>query len=154
MVKDPEDPSNKVAVRYRLAILKNLHDNFNAESEYTCAYETFTRNVPFNVQKPEPSAWGTCLCSICLNSELKLESLQVDHLIKNLSNLSMIKDENIHSTVWQKVPVGGSTGSAKINKMVLSLPIPKFIKKLITDLKVLKDHLYHVHMQFKASKNA
>ena len=45
MVKDPEDPSNKVAVRYRLAILKNLHDTFNAESEYTCAYETFTRNV-------------------------------------------------------------------------------------------------------------
>ena len=75
MVKDPEDPSNKVAVRYQLAILKNLHDKFNAESEYTCVYETFTKNIPFKVQKPEPSAWGRCLCSICLNPELKLESI-------------------------------------------------------------------------------
>ena len=39
-------------------------------------------------------------------------------------------------------------------KMALSLPMPKFIKKLITDLKVLDDHLYCVHMQFKAFKNA
>ena len=46
----------KGAVRYRLATLKNLHDQFNAESEYTCAYETFTRSVHFSVQKPEPSA--------------------------------------------------------------------------------------------------
>ena len=112
------------------------------------------------------------LCSICLNPELKLESLrtnkkehfkwdetrdynQVDHLIKNLLNLSMIEDENIHFTKWQKVPVGGSNSNANISKkMVLSLPMPKFTKKLITELKVLKDHLYHVHMQFKAFKNA
>ena len=117
-VKDPEDPSNKVAVRYRLATLKNLHDKFNAKSEYTGASETFTRNIPFNVQKPEPSAWGLYLCSICLNPELKLESLwtnkkehfrwdeardynQTDHLIKNLSNLSLIKD-NISFTEWPR----------------------------------------------------
>ena len=58
--------------------LKNLHDKFNVEPEYTCAYETFTRNVPFNVQKPEPSGWGTRLISICLNPELKLESLRAN----------------------------------------------------------------------------
>ena len=67
----------------------------------------------------------------------------------------MIEDENTNFTEWQKVPVGRSSGNAKISKkMVLSLPMAKFIKKLITELKVLKDRLYRVHMQFKAFKNA
>ena len=95
-----------------------------------------------------------------MNPELKLESLQtnkkehfkwdetrdynqVDYLIKNLSKLPMIVDENIHFTEWQKIT----------KKMVLSLPMPKFIKKLTTELKVLKDHLHCMHMQFKAFKN-
>ena len=81
-----------------------------------------------------------------MNQEIKLESLltnkkehfkwdetrdynQVDHLIKNLSNLSMIEDENFHFIEWQGVPIGGNNGNAKISKkMVLSLPLPKFTK--------------------------
>ena len=67
----------------------------------------------------------------------------------------MIEDKNFHFIAWQGVPVGGNNGNAKISKkMVLSLSLPKFTKWLITELKVLKDHLYHVHMQFKAFKNA
>ena len=74
-----------------------------------------------------------CVFSICLNPELKLESLrtkkkehfkldeardynQVDHLTKNLSNLSMIEDENIHSLNGKKFPLVEATVMQKLTR--------------------------------------
>ena len=57
---DPSDPERNMPVRYRMAYLKALYLKFVAECELLCSYETFTRNVPFNVIKPSASDRGTC----------------------------------------------------------------------------------------------
>ena len=41
----------------------------------SCCYEKFTRNTPFYITRPKPDDWGTCLCAMCLNPELKLKAL-------------------------------------------------------------------------------
>ena len=64
-----------VPLRYRLSSLKALYQKFLAASSLSCFYETFTRNVPFYITRPKPDDWGTCLCPMCLNPELKLEAL-------------------------------------------------------------------------------
>ena len=45
-------------------------------------------DIPFNVIKPSPNDWGTCLCAKCLNPELKLEALA-----KALSDKSLKWDD-------------------------------------------------------------
>ena len=41
-----------------------------------CSYAQFSRYVPANIIKHHPEDWGTCLCMLCLNPELKLESVK------------------------------------------------------------------------------
>ena len=36
----------------------------------------FSRYVPDNILKPKPEDWGTGLCKVCLNPELKVEVLK------------------------------------------------------------------------------
>ena len=86
----------------------------------SCSYETFTWNVPFYITRPKPDDWGTCLCPICLNPELKLEALakhlnESSYTYRNKIeateiNLLILKIREIKSkevikyTEWQKVP--------------------------------------------------
>ena len=62
--------------RYRLASLEILWEKFMAEERVDCSYAQFTRYIPSNIIKPKPEDWGTCLCMICLNPELKLSCLK------------------------------------------------------------------------------
>ena len=41
----------------------------------SCCYGTFAQNVPFYITRSKPDDWGTCLCTIGLNSDPKLEVL-------------------------------------------------------------------------------
>ena len=177
---DPSDPERKVPLRYRMAYLKTLHLKFVAECELSCSYETFTRNVPFNVRKPSASDWGTCLCATCLNPELKLEKLpklkkieeglqenmddeKFAKLIQNIESLQEIEkavdtdvEEEITFPEWQKVenPKSKKKGSKISRKVQSTLKMSRFIKLLVNELTTLKDHLHRVHMQFKAFKDA
>ena len=162
------------------AYLKTLHLKFVAECELSCSYETFTRNVPFSVRQPSASDWGTCLCTTCLNPELKLEKLaklkKIDEgleenmddekfakLIQNIESLQE-KEKAVHTVVeeeitfpeWQKVenPKSKKKGSKISRKVQSTLKMSRFIKLLVNELNTVKNQLHHVHMQFKAFKDA
>ena len=75
LATNPENKNQKSQVRFMLGYLKTLHSKFEAEVGILCAYETFTRLVPYYIRKPKASDWGTCLCAVSLNPKLKLERL-------------------------------------------------------------------------------
>ena len=73
--KNPEDPDEILPLRYRLCTITALFEKFKAENSQECSFSYFAQNCPFNVVKPNPNDWGTCLCAMCLNPEIKLEAL-------------------------------------------------------------------------------
>ena len=89
VITDPFDPSVKVQIRYRMGHLQTLFEQYKAEVENECSWTSFKRYIPFNVKKPNPSDWGTCLCIACLNPELKFQRL-ID--LKSL-NYTHLKEE-------------------------------------------------------------
>ena len=68
----PDIKKAKKDLRYRLMSIKDLHLKFITDNEVECSYQHFARQVPDNIIKPKPEDWGTCLCMVCLNHELKL----------------------------------------------------------------------------------
>ena len=66
----------KEGVRYRRDTIEILHKKLLAEAMVKCSLSTFARYLPKNVAKPKPEDWGTSLCKMCLNPELKIEALR------------------------------------------------------------------------------
>ena len=64
----------KKGTRYRLALLKVLHEKYCSEFE-DISFSYFCKLIPSGIVKPKPEDWGTCLCKICINPELKLAAL-------------------------------------------------------------------------------
>ena len=52
----------------------------------------FCRYVPEQIKKPKPQDWGTSLCKICLNPELKVEGLKS-------SNVECSTDVSVESLI-------------------------------------------------------
>ena len=132
----------------------------------------FTRNVSFYITRPKPDDWGTCLCAVCLNPELKLEAL-AKHLNESYIhrngievieiNLLILKIREIKSrevfkcTEWQKVQnynVSAKKGAKVSRKVECHLSMQNFLKILTKELQYLKDHLNQVYTQIKAFKEA
>ena len=87
----PDIKKAKKDLRYRLMSIKDLHLKFITDNEIECSYQHFARQVPDNIIKPKPEDWGTCLCMVCLNPELKLECIKrtitnVNLTLDNLTN--------------------------------------------------------------------
>ncbi|CAF4541901.1 unnamed protein product [Didymodactylos carnosus] len=84
-----------VPIRYRLHNLNVLHEQFQAETGTSCSYSMFCQYIPPNIKKPNVNDWGTCLCMLCLNPQMKLEKLirmnAIDSTDTNLHNI--IKDD-------------------------------------------------------------
>ena len=176
MKKNPANPDEILPVRYRLCSLKSLYEKFKAENMQECSFSYFTQNCPFNVFKPNPNDWGTCLCSTCLNPEIKLEELSkvtkrtdikwndtMDY--KNISEIiEKVKSINYDSSItfaeWQKVvPTGGKKRKNKkivkvSRKMLLTLSFQKFKKRLLDELNFMYEHKARVYSQYKAFKLA
>ena len=68
--------AKKEGVWYRRDTVEVLHEKFVAEAMVDCSMWTLTRYIPSNVVKPKPQDLGTSLCKLCLNPELKVESLR------------------------------------------------------------------------------
>ena len=66
----------KIDIRYRLDFVCILHEKFLAETDLDISLSHFSRLIPKNIIKPEPTDWGTSLCMTCLNPQLKLEGLK------------------------------------------------------------------------------
>ena len=168
MKVNPEDKEEKVPVIYWLGTLHCLHDKFLAESITGCSLEYFRTNCPFYVIKPKANDWGTCLCDICLNPELKLEALaktigdndlkwgdnkgykDIDSLIGKLKC-----EKSVSYNEWQMVTNEKSKKGSKTSRKV---PLVKKFSIIVSivkkDLLRLKEHLIRVHAQYKALKLA
>ena len=176
MVADLVDESKKVPVKFRLGTIMTLHSKFESECDTCVSVEIFRINIPFNVIKPNPNDWGTCLCGMCINPELKLDALadttqdktfkwtddkdynEIDDLLERVKALAISKQAVIYNE-WQIVKirkiVKGRLVESKVSRKVPVKESMKVFKlKLIKDLERLKDHLQRVHSQFKAFKEA
>ena len=61
----------KEGIRYRRDIIEVLHEKFMCEAMIECSARSFGRYVPENIPKPKPEDWGTSLCKVCLNPQLR-----------------------------------------------------------------------------------
>ncbi|CAF4393386.1 unnamed protein product, partial [Rotaria magnacalcarata] len=168
-------------IRYLLNHLSTIHQRFMTETGNNCHYSTFTRYIPDYVLKPSIDDWGTCLCIVCLNPQLKLEKLQrikflypvlkallpdgltditdlVTDEIKTkdfLDNLVKLEDEqfNITYTEWTKKKNYKSNVPVSI-KTTLTSSISDFITKFSKEINDLVSHIDRVRQQFRAAKQA
>ena len=171
---DVRKTSKGTAIRYVLGNYKTLHQKFISIVE-NCSYQTFLRAIPHYVRKHSASEWGTCLCALCLNPELKLESLvnkkmlekvnledtinsesDFKYLLATLKSITeKFKNESVLYNAWIKVPTPLSRKGCTISrKMLFSEKVPELCKLLINELNILKEHLLPALMQFKAFKSA
>ena len=79
-------------VQFRRDTIECLHQKFMSETLIECSLSAFSRYVPSNIIKPKPTDWGTSLCKICLNPELKVEAINESGVDLNYL-LSMTNDE-------------------------------------------------------------
>ena len=92
----------KEGIRYRRDTIEVLHKNLMCETIIECSACSFSRYVPENILKPKLEGWGTGLCKVCLNPELKVEGLKnsnvtVDWLL-SLTNKELKEYEKQFST--------------------------------------------------------
>ncbi|CAF4916224.1 unnamed protein product, partial [Rotaria magnacalcarata] len=151
-------------IRYLLNHLSTIHQRFMTETGNNCHYSTFTRYIPDYVLKPSIDDWGTCLCIVCLNPQLKLEKLQrikflypvlkallpdgltdITDLVTNeiktkdfLDNLVKLEDEqfNITYTEWTKKKNYKSNVPVS-TKTTLTSSISDFITKFSKEIDVV-----------------
>ena len=162
----PDKKHAKKGIRYRCESLKELHAKFLADHDYECSYAQFTRYVPDYIVKPKPEDWGTCLCMVCLNPELKLEAARRN--IPNISlTLDMVKDggyskeiEKACTTIkectkvftyleWSKEKGDNTkTTSYHSKKNALSCSGDKFSKLFLTDMENLYSHALNFKSQY------
>ena len=77
----PDKKKYVKGARFRTASLLTLYNNFESQNPGQCTYATFTKYWPALFVKPLASEFGTCLCTICQNMELKVEALKGRKLI-------------------------------------------------------------------------
>ena len=146
-------------IRYRLNNLNILHQQFELESNIDIDYVTFTRYVPSYIKKPNHDSWGTCLCIICLNPQIKYEKM---HQLKNKypciksiidstpvdlydlakdnikinefkENLAKLNREDIVVTFceWQKKKIANCTAPVS-TKIPMSISMKEFVEKFVS----------------------
>ena len=121
-----------VQLRYRLGSLRCLHQLFCMErEELDCSLSAFVKNVPSYIAKPRDQDWGTCLCILCINPQLKLErltalklinyvdfeSISDDQFTSLLLQLNVLQEKNNQEDIayseWQKIPNPKPTKTGK-----------------------------------------
>jgi hypothetical protein len=85
-------------VRFLLNHLINIHQKFILETHYECSYSTFTRHIPSYIISPKPHEWGSCLCIVCLNPQIKFERIiQLKNKHPVLNRLSSLMTNDLMS---------------------------------------------------------
>lgn len=106
----PVPDKKKAGFRYRLCYLHVLHHKFMADTGVDCSYSHFCRMVPSYVIRPKPQDWGTCLCILCLNPELKLEALKKTREFKkvclSIEEIAKYTDEELEELISKIKQVG------------------------------------------------
>ena len=161
----------KDGMRYRLATLEILWEKFLAEegADY-CSYAQFTRYTPTNIIKPKPEDWGTCLCMICLNPELKFSALKktMPELDININNvhekerefkqaLKLIEETGVdyyylelqRNKENKNVKQSGIKTTYFSQKTACSANAKEFAKKLDNDVKKFLEHLVTMRSQYR-----
>ncbi|CAF2777232.1 unnamed protein product [Rotaria sp. Silwood2] len=172
---------NHQQIRYRLNHLTVLHQQFKVETKTNVDYHTFLRYVPSFVVKPKVDDWGTYLCIICINPQIKFDKLNqlkstkpitkqlvnsmpidLNEVLNNQQSNKQLKDAlhelkrekfSLTYNEWQKVKISGSSSTVS-KKVPLVASIEDFIERFLLEIENLKQHLQRVHQQFKAAKEA
>ena len=162
----PDKKHAKKGIRYRCESLKELHAKFLVDHDTECSYAQFTRYVPNYILKPKPEDWGTCLCMVCLNPELKLEAAKRN--IPGISlTLDMVKDGGYSKEIekvciaikectkvfnyleWSKEKADNTkTTSYHSKKNALSCSGDKFAKVFLKDMENLYSHAINFKSQY------
>ncbi len=160
---DKKKQINHQQIRYRLNHLTVLHQQFEIETNIDIDYYTFLRYIPSFIVKPKVDDWGTCLCIICVNPQMKFDKLNrlksTKPIIKQLLNsmsvdlnevlnnqqstkqlkdaLHQLKHEKFSLTYneWQKLKMLGSA-SAMSKKVPLVASIEDFVKQFFLQIEV------------------
>ncbi|CAF1283943.1 unnamed protein product [Adineta steineri] len=168
-------------IRYLLNHLSTIHQRFMTETGNNCHYSTFTRYVPDFIVKPSVNDWGTCLCAICINPQMKLEKLQnlksrhsiiktvlIDGLtditelvtdeIKTkyfINNLATLKHEQFNITYSEWVKKKNEQSNVPIStKTTITSSMADFVNKFVNEIENLTHHIDRVRQQFRAAKQA
>ncbi|CAF1583018.1 unnamed protein product, partial [Didymodactylos carnosus] len=128
-------------IRFLLSHLVNVQQRFIVETNYKCSYSTFTRHIPHHIITPKPSDWGTCLCIVCLNPQLKIEKL----LQSQSHRLQLVPLSNIITSDLPLI-VSDLTKIKQIIDELNNLNTEKFLD--------LVKHIGGVKSQFRAAKQA
>ena len=170
---------DKVNIRYRLDFAHILHQKFLLETSYDCSFSQFCRLMLKDAIKPKATDWGTWLCMICINPQLKLEGLK--RSIKNKFNGLSIEDLNsqkknckrkrkkcmVSYLEWMKVmsrkekvaekgkeegkEEGRSERAVTYNteKVNLTDPSKNFASKFVAELVLLQEHNWRKVSQYR-----
>ena len=172
---------DKEEIRYRRDTLEVLHEKFMCEENIDCSYRNFCRYVPEQIKKSKPQDWGTSLCKICLNPELKVEGLKssnvgcsTDVSVESLISLNneerkgftkkMSKKKLVTYKEWQTekgstTKVSKTTKDATIQsktyrsvKVVVTEDCKTFIQKLFKEIDEINAHNIRKISQFRRIK--
>ena len=104
---DKRQTSQGMPVRFALGHYKTLHEQFVASVE-ECSLRTFMRSIPHYIKKPSDTDWGTSLCNICLNPELKVESLYHNKVWAEMVDLQeVMKSEEEFNILLRRIEETG-----------------------------------------------
>ena len=123
----------KENVRYRRDNLDVLHEKFMGEENVECSYCHFCCYVPEQIVKPKPEDWGTSLCKMCINPELKAEGLKNSVGTEiNIDNLVSLNQEELNE-LKENLSTDTFVTSRPWDKRVLSnnLKFFSFLHKLV-----------------------
>ena len=73
----------KEGIRYWRDTIEVLHEKFMCETMIECSEHSFSRYIPENILKPKPEDWGTSVCKVCLNPQVKVEGLKNSNVTVN-----------------------------------------------------------------------
>ena len=70
------------------------------EGDDACSLSSFMRYIPASVIQPKREDWGTCLCKMCTNPQLKLDALLAANILdeKNLVE-DVVQDQMTHTAL-------------------------------------------------------
>ncbi|CAF1481061.1 unnamed protein product [Rotaria sordida] len=124
-------------VRYCLNNMKILHQQFELETSIDVDYVTFTRHVPPYIQKPNHDSWGTCLCIVCLNPQLKYEKIQqLKHKYSNIKNFMNSAPTDLYDLVSDEMKIKEFKDNlAELEKEKIVVTFCEWQKKKIPDYK-------------------
>ena len=170
-IQVPDKKKYMIGARFRTSSMISLFNTFETQYPGLCSSGTFHKYWPIEYVKPCASEFGTCLCILCQNMELKVEALVARKMLEpgfsledviRESRLENFEQENdfkaelnnlsesstsVGYLEWTKVkqteisPNTGKPKSDKTMRLSKNLSAGELAKQIETDYETYKNHL-------------